>query len=75
MRRPHVYERSVPRIRRGACAVPEGDPVKAARSVLRALQAVIATADVAGLVRLVDLLDAARREAERVEAGMPPVGP
>ena len=74
MRRPHVYERSVPRIRRGACTAPEGDPVRAARSVLRALQAVIATADAAGLAGLVDLLDAARIEAERIEAGTPPVG-
>lgn len=75
MRRPHVYERSVPRARREACAVPDGDPVKAARSVLRSLQAVIATADTAGLARLVDLLDAARLEAERVEAGTPPPAP
>ena len=75
MRRPHVYERSVPRARREACAVPDGDPVRAARSVLRALQAVIATADLAGLAHLVDLLDAARLEAERVEAGVPPATP
>ena len=69
MRRPHVYERSVPRPRRDACQVPDSDPGEAARTVVRTLAGLIAAADAAGLLALVALLDAARLEAERLGHG------
>ncbi len=69
MRRPHVYERSVPRPRRDAYQVPDNDPGEAARTVVRALAGLIAAADAAGLLALVGLLDAARVEAERLGHG------
>ena len=72
MRRPHVYERSVPRPRRDAYQATGADPGEAARSVLRSLASLIATADGAGLSVLVDLLDAARVEAERMGHGEAP---
>lgn len=66
MRRPHVYERSVPRARRDSYQEPDRDDVQAARTVLRALPALTAAAETAGLGRLADLLDAVRDEAEHV---------
>lgn len=72
MRRPHVYERSAPRTRREAPPVPGGDPAQAARTMLRTIEALTLAADEAGLVHLADLLDAARVEAQRVEAGPAP---
>lgn len=69
MRRPHVYERSVPRPRRDAYQVPDDDPGEAARAVVRALGGLITAADAAGLSVLVGLLDAARVEAERLGHG------
>ena len=69
MRRPHVYERSVPRARRDAYQMPDSDPGEAARTVVRALAGLIASADAAGLPALVVLLDAARVEAERLGHG------
>ncbi len=69
MRRPHVYERTVPRLRRDACHVPDGDPGQAARSIVRALPALIALAETAGLTSLVERLDVARIEAERLGYG------
>ena len=74
MRRPHVYERSVPRARRDTYQEPDRDPVHAARTILRALPALTAAADTAGLATLADLLDAVREEAERVggEQARPP---
>lgn len=71
MRRPHVYERTVPRVRRDACHVPDSDPGQAARNVVRALPALIALAETAGLTTLVERLDAARIEAERVGHAQP----
>ncbi len=72
MRRPHVYERSVPRARREAYQQPEGGDRQAARVTLRALPAMMAAADAAGLTALLGLLAAARAEAERVDAGAAP---
>ena len=74
MRRPHVYERSVPRARRDPSREPDCDRVQAARTVLRALPGLTAAAEAAGLATLADLLDAVRREAERV-AGEDPGPP
>lgn len=74
MRRPHVYERSVPRARRDPCREPDGDRLHAARTVLRALPGLTAGAEAAGLAALADLLEAVRREAERV-AGEDPRTP
>lgn len=75
MRRPHVYERSAPRPRRDAFQAPEGDPLEAARAVLRGLPPLVAAAESAGLAALVDLLDAARIEAERLGTGPVPQRP
>ncbi|MGI3899160.1 MAG: hypothetical protein ACRYGP_11775 [Janthinobacterium lividum] len=71
MRRPHVYERTVPRLRREGYHVPDSDPGQAARSVVRGLPALIALAETAGLTTLVERLDAARIEAERVGHAQP----
>ena len=67
MRRPHVYERSAPRRRHEDGVAPCVDPAEAARSVARALPALIALAGSANLPVLAHLLDTAWAEAERVE--------
>lgn len=67
MRRPHVYERSAPRRRREEAQEPRADAAGCARSVARAMPALVATAEAAGLTGLAELLDAAWAEAERVE--------
>ncbi len=72
MRRPHVYERSVPRARRDAHEMPDGHPAQTARAILRSLPAVIAAATAAGFTELAALLDAARAEADRIDTGAPP---
>ena len=65
MRRPHVYERSVPRHRRDPYEQPAADPANAALTIARAMPALIDTAEAAGLATLADLLEAVRMEAER----------
>ncbi len=67
MRRPHVYERSAPRRRRGEGVAPGVDRAEAARHVARAMPGLMALAESANLSALADLLDAAWDEAERVE--------
>ena len=67
MRRPHVYERSAPRRRREDGVMPGTDPADAARSIARAMPALIALAESAKLATLADLIDAAWAEAERIE--------
>ena len=66
MRRPHVYERTVPRARRDAYRERDRDSVHAAQAILRAVPGLTDAADSAGLATLADLLEAVRREAERV---------
>ncbi len=67
MRRPHVYERSVPRQRRDPYEQPAADPADAALTVARAMPALIDAAEAAGLATLAGLLEAARVEAERAD--------
>ena len=65
MRRPHVYERTVPRAR--SEATPRAArPVEVARGISRSLPHMIDEARAAGLDRLADALEVARVEAETV---------
>ena len=65
MRRPHVYERSVPRAK--SEATPQAArPVEVARGISRSLPHMIDEARAAGLDRLADALEVARAEAETV---------
>ncbi len=56
MRRPHVYERSVPRTRRDAYQEPAGDPAIVAQAITRTLPAMILDAENAGLTSVADHL-------------------
>ena len=49
MRRPHIYERSVPRTRRQAYQEPAGDPDIYGWAIVRTLPAMIQDAEDAGL--------------------------
>ena len=71
MRRPHVYERSVPRTRREAYQEPVGDPATAAQSIARTLPAMIQDADDAGLTIVSDHLTRALEAAEESAANEP----
>ena len=64
MRRPHVYERTVPRARAEMTA-PAARPVEVARGISRSLPSMIDEARAAGLDKLADALEVARVEAER----------
>ena len=66
MRRPNVYERSAPRGVRRAYREPATDGVESARAVAYGLAPLIARATTAGQSKLIELLEAARDEAERV---------
>ena len=61
MRRPHVYERSVPRARRASQPQPLPDPGAAAQDIARVLPAMIQDAEDAGLTVLADHLARALR--------------
>ena len=63
MRRPHVYERTVPRAKSDATPQP-ARPVEVSRWISRSLPHMIDEARAAGLDRLADALEAARVEAE-----------
>ena len=65
MRRPHVYERSVPRPARGLPSVPLGNPQAASRHLARLIENAIREAESLGLVEVVTALEAALRAAER----------
>ncbi len=66
MRRPHVYERSVPRAKRDIEQQSGADYVPAARSVISALPALLREAEVAGAVTLARFLGQALTEAEGI---------
>ena len=68
MRRPHVYERSVPRANRGLPGVPVGNPAAAGRHLTRLISNAIWEADALGLADVVAALEAAMRAAERFDA-------
>ena len=67
MRRPHVYERSVPRASRGASASPVDTPSATSRHLTRLISNAIWEADALGLGDVVAALEQAMRAAERVE--------
>ena len=66
MRRPHVYERSVPRARRDLVQEGGADYVPAARSVLNAVPALLREAEAAGAAALARFLGQALTEAEGI---------
>jgi hypothetical protein len=66
MRRPHVYERSSPRVRRSAYHEPAVDRDGIARALAAQIIPMIAQADAAGHGRLAELLDRALLEAEQI---------
>lgn len=67
MRRPHVYERSVPRSSRGPHQEPE-NRAAAARLLAAQLGNMIERAEAAGLVEITKFLEDAQSEAERTAA-------
>ena len=66
MRRPHVYERSVPRTRRDFHQEGGADYVPAARAVLDAVPALLWEAETAGATTLARFLGQALTEAEGI---------
>ena len=66
MRRPHVYERTVPRARRDTEQVGGADYVPAARAVLDAVPALLHAAEAAGAITLARFLWQAMSEAESI---------
>ena len=66
MRRPHVYERSVPRARRDFEQEGGADYVPAAHALLAAVPALLREAEAAGAVTLARFLGQALTEAERI---------
>ncbi len=66
MRRPHVYERSVPRARRDVEQEGGADYMPAARGVLAAVPALLREAEAAGAVTLARFLGQALTEAEGI---------
>ena len=64
MRRPHVYERSVPRTRRDAYQEPAGDSAIVAQAIARTLPAMIQDAEDAGLTIVANHLTRALEAAE-----------
>ena len=65
MRRPHVYERSVPRPRRDLEQEVAADYVPAARAVLDGVPELLLTAEAAGAVTLAPYRGQAMSEAVR----------
>ena len=66
MRRPHVYERTVPRARRDIEQEGGADYGPAARDVLAALPVLLRKAEAAGAVTLARFLGQALTEAEGI---------
>ena len=66
MRRPHVYERSVPRARRDVEQENQDDYVPAARAVLATVPALLREAEAAGAITLARFLGQALTEAEGI---------
>ncbi len=66
MRRPHVYERSVPRARRDVERGGGADHVPVARAVIAALPDLLLQAEAAGAVALARYLGQALSEAEGI---------
>ena len=66
MRRPHVYERSVPRPRRDLEQEVAADYVPAARAVLDVVPELLHTAEAAGAITLARFLGQALSKAEGV---------
>ena len=66
MRRPHAYERSVPRARRDVEQESGADYVPAARAVLAAVPDLLRQAEAAGAVTLARYLGQALTEAEGI---------
>ena len=66
MRRPHVYERSVPRARRDVEQESQDDYVPAARAAIAVLPALLRDAEAAGAVALARYLGQALSEAEGI---------
>ena len=64
MRRPRVYERSVPRTRREAYQEPTSDPENVAQAIARTLPAMILDAENAGLTSVAGHLTRALKAAE-----------
>ena len=64
MRRPHVYERSVPRNRRDAYQEPAGDSAIVAQAIARTLPGMIQDAEDAGLTIVASHLTRALEAAE-----------
>lgn len=64
MRRPHVYERSAPRLPRNAYYEPQADPTSAARDIACALAALVWKAELSGLAGLAAALQGALEQAE-----------
>ena len=66
MRRPHVYERSVPRARRDLEQEGGADYVPAARAVIAGVPALLREAEASGAVTLARFLGQALTEAEAI---------
>lgn len=66
MRRPHVYERSVPRARRDVSRGIAADGTTAARAVLDAVPALLRQAEACEAVALARCLGQALSEAEGI---------
>ena len=66
MRRPHVYERSVPRARRDLEQEGGADYVPAARAVLASVPGLLREAEASGAVTPARLLGQALTEAEGI---------
>jgi hypothetical protein len=66
MRRPHIYQRSVPRARRDVEQEGGADYLPAARAILEAVPALLRQAEAAGAITLARLLGQALTEAEGI---------
>ena len=76
MRRPHVYERSVPRTRREAYQEPACDPAIVAQAITRTLPGMIQDAEDTGLTIVAGHLTRALNAAEgRSAEREPPLEP
>jgi hypothetical protein len=68
MRRPHVYERTAPRLHRGAYH-EQADQASMARILAAQLRTMLDKAEQAGCSSIAPLLELARIEAEKVAMG------
>ena len=66
MRRPHVYERSVPRAGRGTRPEPSDDYGPAARAAVAGLPDLLRQAEAAGAIALARFLGQALTESEGI---------